>query len=695
VKGLPGHSCQTIDAALQVITNLLAGPPANIYFCLSSQRLNSGKRSRKNAIAFQCVWVDIDVDPDDPKKYASLAEAIAAVFWFCDQLGIPRPSILVASGGGLHAYWLSDRTLSVDEWQLFADALKAAAKTANLKFDAGVTGDAARVLRVPGTINWKYDDGPRPVRLLQRYCNGTRHDFAAVFQKILAGNAGSPTKIADAFKQLDANKSLGDGVERTELPPQPFAPIKEGCAWLRHVHDTGGKDQSELLWRDSLRVGMSLIDGKKLIHEFSNKHPGYNFEATEEKYDLAYKAKVANDFGYPKCQTICDHGSGHCKSCPHLVAGGSPLHLALQQGPTSTLTVPPLPFINFANWDHEPIPEYEWSVLGRYPLRQTVLSTGEGAVGKSILKLQLAVAHVLGRDWLGIMPAPGPAIFVDAEDDASVLHIRLADILRHYGATFADAINGGLHLISLVGHDAVLGAPTRSGKIEPTVLYNQLLEAAGDIKPKMIGIASSADVFAGNEIDRSQVRQFVSLLTKIAIAANGTVSLIAHPSLTGINTGTGLSGNTAWHNSVRARDYMTSIKPPEDGEQPDTDLRQIIFKKNQYGPVAETIVLRYQDGLFLPEAGVGVDRAAREARADEVFIELLHRLRAENRYVSTSKSAIYAPAVFAKEDVAEKAGLKSTDFARAMPRLFAAKKIWNESYGKPSRPSYRIAPTTT
>jgi RecA-family ATPase len=240
----------------------------------------------------------------------------------------------------------------------------------------------------------------------------------------------------------------------------------------------------------------------------------------------------------------------------------------------------------------------------------------------------------------------------------------------------------------------VLGAPARNGKIEPTALYKQLLEAAGDIKPKMIAIASSADAFAGNEIDRSQVRQFISLLTRIAIVANGTVSLIAHPSLTGINTGTGLSGNTAWHNSVRARDYMTSIKP-ENGEQPDTDLRQIIFKKNQYGPVAETIVLRYQGGLFLPEAGVDVDQAARNAKADAVFLELLHRLRTENRYVSSSKSVTYAPAVFAKEDAAKKAGLNSTDFAGAVVRLFAAKKILNEPCGKPSRRSYRIAPATS
>ncbi len=114
----------------------------------------------------------------------------------------------------------------------------------------------------------------------------------------------------------------------------------------------------------------------------------------------------------------------------------------------------------------------------------------------------------------------------------------------------------------------MLGALTRGGKVEPTARYKQLLEAAGDIKPKMIGIASSADVFARSEIDRSQVKQFISLLTRVAIVAGGSVNLIAHPSLTGIATGSGLSGSTQWHNSVHARAYMTSVEP-EEGEQPD------------------------------------------------------------------------------------------------------------------------------
>jgi RecA-family ATPase len=351
----------------------------------------------------------------------------------------------------------------------------------------------------------------------------------------------------------------------------------------------------------------------------------------------------------------------------------------------------PLPFIDMSNWDNEPVPQQDWSVLNRIPLRQCVLFTGEGAAGKSSVQLHLSAAHVLGRDWLGTMPEPGPAIFFDAEDDEKVIHRRLAAIAGHYGVKFADLI-GGLHIVSLVGKDAVLATIARTGKVEPTPLYMQLLETAGDIKPKMIGIASSANIFAGDEVNRSQVQQLVGLLTRMAIIAEGSVVLIAHPSLTGINTDTGLSGSTQWHNAVRARFYMKGVEP-ESGEQPDDDLREIVFKKNQYGPKAETIVLRYTDGLFLPVPGMtSLDRAAQEAKAKDVFLNLLGKLDKQGRTVSDRPNANnYAPTVFAAETEAKAAGIRKTMLEDAMRSLFEADKMHLEPYGPPSKGTKKLA----
>ena len=109
------------------------------------------------------------------------------------------------------------------------------------------------------------------------------------------------------------------------------------------------------------------------------------------------------------------------------------------------------------------------------------------------------------------------------------------------------------------------------------------------------------------------MQQFASLLTRIAQMANGSVQLISHPSLTGISSDSGLSGSTQWHNAVRARSYLKEVKA-EDGQRPDSDLRELEFKKNQYGPVSDTVLLRYQHGMFLP---VGVlDAGHAEANGD-------------------------------------------------------------------------------
>jgi DNA polymerase bacteriophage-type len=239
-------------------------------------------------------------------------------------------------------------------------------------------------------------------------------------------------------------------------------------------------------------------------------------------------------------------------------------------------------YIDMSRWDFETAPEQEWAVYNRIPLRQCALFSGEGATGKSTEQLHLCAATVLKDDWLGAIPEQGPAIFIDAEDDEKVLHRRLKAIAAHYDTSIATMIERGLRLVSWLGWDATLATASRNGKIEPTPLYKQLLEEAGDIKPRMIGIASSANVFAGSENDRAQVQQFVSLLTRIAMVANGSLVLISHPSLTGINTESGLSGTTQWHNAMRARYYLRSVKP-EPGEPLDTDLREIVFKKNNYG----------------------------------------------------------------------------------------------------------------
>jgi RecA-family ATPase len=349
----------------------------------------------------------------------------------------------------------------------------------------------------------------------------------------------------------------------------------------------------------------------------------------------------------------------------------------------------PLPFCNIGAWAKQEPPTREWAVPDRFPLRNVALISGEGGVGKTILLLQLAVAHVLARDWLGTLPASGPALYLNAEDEEVEIHRRLAAIAAHYGASMTE-LQGHLNILALAGQDAVLGYPDSSSVIWPTGLFDRLKEAACDIQPKMIVLDTAADIFAGNENDRSQVRQFIGLLRGMAIGANAGVILCAHPSLTGVNSGTGLSGSTAWHNSVRARAYLRTVDS-EDSSQHDQTLRQLDFMKSNYGPVAETVTLRWCNGAFVPESKAGSpEKLAADAKAQDVFLQLLDRYNCQERTVGAKKGHTYAPAQFAEEPEAKAAGLGSRAFAEAMRRLFADNKIHLESYGRPSRPASKL-----
>ena len=328
-----------------------------------------------------------------------------------------------------------------------------------------------------------------------------------------------------------------------------------------------------------------------------------------------------------------------------------------------------LPWLDMSNWDSEPVPERKWAIKDRVPLNQAGLFSGEGGTGKSIIELMKNVAHVAGKDWLGSLPEPGPAIYLGAEDDKDELHIRLAAIASHYGVSFKDLKN--LHVLCLLGEDATLCAVGRNGKVETTALYSRLKEAAIDIKPKNISIDTLSRAFAGNEIDRAQVYQFASHMQALAMAAGGSVTILSHPSLAGMASGSGISGSTAWHGAFRFRQYLKGAKA-EPGEQPDGDLRELQFKKNQYGPMGDPIVLRYQRGLFLPERGLSsLEKAARDANAEAVVIAVGKRLEACGEELSPAQTShAYAPSVIAKHSDAK--GFKKGELVAALDRLLSS-----------------------
>jgi hypothetical protein len=343
----------------------------------------------------------------------------------------------------------------------------------------------------------------------------------------------------------------------------------------------------------------------------------------------------------------------------------------------------PLCFVDMATWDQTDLPRRQWWLEDCIPLRQPTLLSGEGAIGKSILLLQLLASTSLGVPWLETFrPAVGPAIYLGAEDEEDEIRRRLAAILAYHDRKFADLIESGFRSLAYAGRDVVLAEFDRNGRIKPTPLFQQIYDAARELKPKGIAIDPVSDVFLGDEIKRDQVRQFNGLMRKLAIDCNCGVIVASHPSLTGIKSGTGLSGSTQWHNSVRARAYFR--RPSDDDEESksaDDGRRELQFMKNQYGPLSHIVALQWRDGLWLPVT----TSAAAECNTEDLFFQLLRRFTIESRKVSPNKGPTYAPAKFAEQPEAKGQKISSKVFAETMERLLAMKKIMVINEGSPSR----------
>ena len=327
----------------------------------------------------------------------------------------------------------------------------------------------------------------------------------------------------------------------------------------------------------------------------------------------------------------------------------------------------------------------EWLVHGLIPQKTVTLFSGDGGTGKSLLALQLAVAVAAGRGWIGKAASEGSVIYMSAEDDDDELHRRLDDILRADGRTYDDL--KGLTLRSLAGEDALLAVDSQVALMQ-TELFKELDARAADEAPTLLVIDTLADVYPANENDRAKVRQFIGILRGLALKRDCAVLLLGHPSLTGLSSGTGSSGSTAWNNSVRSRLYLSRIT--DNGFEADPDRRVMTTMKANYGRVGEETHVKWQAGVFVAEASdQGLDKLAQGAKAQRVFMKLLDMFTAQGRRVNHAPSANYAPKLFSEHPENER--MTKRALKGAMESLLSSGSITVEKEGPPSKQRSFIA----
>lgn len=320
--------------------------PVDIYFCLSRQsetkpRERDGKimavKMQQFALALKAIWLDVDAgkmnEDGTPKGYRTLAEARTGVANLCENAGLPSPSAVVGSGGGLHVYWISKVELKPAEWQFWADALK----TVALKhlgadfFDAGCTGDSARILRVPGTFNRKQAT-PRPVELLELQEND--YDFDTDLAVLKTVDTGSSRIVVPAADDLhgepmaifaDVAIDLGAGVT-TEAWIVNLDYVAPQCGFIREALETGGAAFGQPLWNYTNLLATFSTGGREDAHRMARGYPRYSETETDLQFDRKLEERRNSNLGPPGCKAISEAGCTHCASCPLLELGKSPLH---------------------------------------------------------------------------------------------------------------------------------------------------------------------------------------------------------------------------------------------------------------------------------------------------------------------------------------------------------------------------------
>lgn len=329
----------------------------------------------------------------------------------------------------------------------------------------------------------------------------------------------------------------------------------------------------------------------------------------------------------------------------------------------------------------KPVPPRDWLVPDLIPSGTVTLLTGDGGTGKSLVAIQLAVACAAGKPWLGRKAASGQALFISAEDDEDELHRRLQDVAQAEDVEFSSLDQ--LTIRSLAGEDALLASlEPRSGTLRRSSLYNEIDAFLIDLKPVVLVLDTLADLFPGNENDRAQARQFVGLLRRLAMRHQCAVVLLSHPSLSGMQSGSGTSGSTGWRNSVRSQLYLHRVMHGD--EEPNPDARVLETMKANYGPTGQELALMWREGVFVADEGeTGLDRMAKQSRADRVFLKLLRLFTEQSRSVNSSGGATYAPLVFADHPEAE--GVSKRGFKDAMERMLHSGRLVNVETGRLSK----------
>lgn len=247
------HWFREIDRAAEFVESV-RGRDIYVGVGLSPQDFGPSRRCPSDRIlGLAGFWADFDLKSEAHAKTklpVSIEEALSII-----PSAMP-PTVVIATGNGVHVWWLFKEPLVFDTRDERQDAADLITRWQTLlRLNAAAQGwafdrlsDLARVLRIPGTLNNKDPKTPKPVLV---HSNAGRRYNLSDFADFLDG-LGIPDpaveerarrewadRLEDSPIAIDLNAAIPDDL----LERYMIADMRFKNTWLRQRHDL--KDQTQ------------------------------------------------------------------------------------------------------------------------------------------------------------------------------------------------------------------------------------------------------------------------------------------------------------------------------------------------------------------------------------------------------------------------------------------------------------------
>ncbi|KAF2379709.1 hypothetical protein BSN82_16990, partial [Acinetobacter baylyi] len=138
------------------------------------------------------------------------------------------------------------------------------------------SADMARILRVPGTKNFKEVSKPEDVTVINEGTATPFDELARLIPIHISDKPKAKRPLDEATKAILGNNSskFMKIIERCRKD--------DGCAQLVHIM-TKQATVEEPLWRSGLSIAAYCEDAEAAIHNISKHHPDYDYAKTEAK----------------------------------------------------------------------------------------------------------------------------------------------------------------------------------------------------------------------------------------------------------------------------------------------------------------------------------------------------------------------------------------------------------------------------